>query len=347
MRNRLLAASLAAALFQGLFVLAPGVTTAGEEKHRVSSGESLTAIAGKFYGDEDLFLILALYNGKTDPKKISVGEVLKLPFSDTVTLRKGESLAVLSRRLWGDSDLYPILAEFNSIRKPESVPAGARLKVPILVPCTLARGENLAALAERFYGDNKRFTLIALASGIKDPARVAAGAVLKVPMVLTRAPEPAITAPRAATAVPAKKAAPLSPETKSPGLTPPPAGEAPSSRGKDPSAASAAAEQPGAAAAPTPSPSPPPVLSEAEGLYRSGQYAAARKLLLDASGSLQGADRAAALRVLALCHYAFEDRAAALRSLRQSVELDPGFVPQPSVYNPDVMRIYQEAKKQP
>jgi len=45
----------------------------------VSSGDTLSKIAGKYYGDAALALKLARYNGITNPDLVRVGEALELP----------------------------------------------------------------------------------------------------------------------------------------------------------------------------------------------------------------------------------------------------------------------------
>jgi hypothetical protein len=129
---------------------------------------------------------VALYNGKEDPTKIAAGETLRLPYSTTVTLKKGESLSQLARRIWGDVEKYPVIAWANGIQDPEKVPVGTRLVVPVLFPYRLAKGESISSAAGRFYEDPKQFTPIAVASGIGDPARVPAGTLLKVPYIFPR-----------------------------------------------------------------------------------------------------------------------------------------------------------------
>ena len=51
----------------------------GVDFHTVREGETLRGIARKLYGDPNLDVDLAAFNGLSDPNKIKVGQRLKLP----------------------------------------------------------------------------------------------------------------------------------------------------------------------------------------------------------------------------------------------------------------------------
>ena len=161
----------AALVLLGFSLACPVSSAAKELAYTVRSGQSLTSICLEIYGDKDLYFHVAFFNGKEDPRRIAPGETLRMPFSDMVTLRKGESLSGLAKRVWGD---------------PARVPAGTRLVVPVLIPYRLAKGESVSSAAGRFYGDPKQYAPIIAASGIEDPLRVRAGSVMKVPYVFPR-----------------------------------------------------------------------------------------------------------------------------------------------------------------
>jgi hypothetical protein len=166
--------------------LTPTPLPAGEMAYAVKKGQSLSLICQEIYEDKDLYTLVALYNGKDDPRKIVAGEVLRMPFSDIVTLRKGESLSGLAKRTWGDAKKYPVIAWANGIRRPEVVPAGTRLMLPIMIPYRLKRGESISSVAALIYGDPKNFAPILLASAVNDPNRVPIGSLLNVPYLFPR-----------------------------------------------------------------------------------------------------------------------------------------------------------------
>ncbi len=276
--------------------------------YTVQKGESLTSIAAKFYGNREHFREIALYNRISDPSLIRPGQRITLPYSEMLTLGRGESLSMITKKEWGNAKLYPILAAANGLRSPEAVPAGTRLVVPVMIPYTLKRGESLSEVADDFYGNPKAYTSIALASGISNPGRVSPGTKLSVPLVLKRS-----------TSSSTKKTGVSGKTTPSPKTV--------KSRPKK--------ERPV---------SPDKNLARAEKAYRDGDYSKSRELVSQALPDLRGTEKAEALRLLASCQYAFGDRKEALVSLRESYKLEPGYVPQPAMVNPDLMKLHMRAK---
>ncbi len=163
-----------------------GQAEAGVVNHTVRSGESLSAITRDFYGDKELFGIIALYNGIPDATTIQPGSIVRLPYSELITVGPGESLSLIAKRVWKNARFYTVLAEVNDITRPEAVPAGTRIRIPVMVPYRLGKGESLSTVARDFYGNPGKFPAIAVASGIDDPARVSVGTGLKVPLVLVK-----------------------------------------------------------------------------------------------------------------------------------------------------------------
>jgi LysM repeat protein len=291
----------------GLSLARPVSTAAEEMAYTVRSGQSLSGICAEVYGDKDLYLLVALFNGKDNAGRISPGETLRLPFSGTVTLHKGESLSSLAKKTWGDPGKYTILAWANGVRDPSRVPAGTRLTVPVLVPYRLARGESVSSAAGRFYGDLKQFAPIAAASGIKDPSRVPAGSVLKVPYVFP---------------IPAVKAVP---KVRSITKFAPPSEKA-------------LAEK-------TVSGKALVLLRQAEARYRMGNYGEAWTAGHEASSGLEGKEKARALRLMAASQYAFGKTAEAREDLEKAQALDPDFSPDPAFVNPEMMKLYERARQ--
>ena len=54
-------------------------------EHVVASGESINSITRKYYGDISLINKLCAYNNISDPNKISIGQVIKIPPKETLT----------------------------------------------------------------------------------------------------------------------------------------------------------------------------------------------------------------------------------------------------------------------
>jgi LysM repeat protein len=292
-------------------ILSAGDVSAGVVEHKVAAGESLASIAKGFYGDRDHYRLAALYNGISDPSRLKVGTRLKLPYSDLVTLKEGQTLAALARKQMGDPSLYTVIARLNGLRDPARVPVGSRIRIPVLIPYNLHYGESLAGIAGEYYGDTRYYTMIAEASGIKDPRKVSAGARLKLPFILNRV----------ARTVKKKSAPPKAAPAPAPvPVVPAPVEEETPRRYLD-------------------------RLKRAESAYRKGGFEKARNAVDLALEGLKGKDRARGLRLLADLSYAYGNNDHAREHLERAYKLDPGFSPQPAMVNPDLMKLHREAKK--
>jgi tetratricopeptide (TPR) repeat protein len=85
--------------------------------HVVQPGESYGSLAARYLGDANLFLILARYNGSTNPSMLRVGQTLRLPVAATG----------ISRRMMSGSSDAPErhVASRTSTDATAAVPAAA------------------------------------------------------------------------------------------------------------------------------------------------------------------------------------------------------------------------------
>lgn len=65
----------------------PTPATGDIKEHVVASGESINSIAKKYYGDAALVSQLCSYNNISDPNKIKIGQVIKIPPKEVLTLQ--------------------------------------------------------------------------------------------------------------------------------------------------------------------------------------------------------------------------------------------------------------------
>lgn len=173
--------SLAAAII--LFMLASPIPLfAAVITHTVKEGESLTGIAKRYYGSDERFIILAEYNNIQNPKKIEAGLKLIIPKSLKYKIKKGDSLALIAKKYLDNKDRYKVLMEINDIKDPKAVSTDQIIKIPAKIPYTVKKGETLAIIAEKFYGDIKRYSLIASYNFISDPKTLEPGQKLIIPI---------------------------------------------------------------------------------------------------------------------------------------------------------------------
>ena len=133
--------------------------------HTIQPNETLATLAGHYYGDHGKFHLIAQYNELEDATKIRAGQEIKIP------VIKG----------------IPIMADPAAIRTDtgealEPMP-GEIITVKSYVTHTVEPGETLAKLAQMYYGDHKKFDLIAKFNGLKDAADLKVGKEIKIPEV--------------------------------------------------------------------------------------------------------------------------------------------------------------------
>jgi LysM repeat protein len=183
-------------------LLAVATATAAPHVHTVAAGESAASLAKRFYGDPDLGELLLRYNGKPD-KTIHPGERLTIPFCEVYRARPGDTWSALAKRHLGRATASSVLAELNGYAAGQPLRVGSRIVFPVVLGHTLARGETLSSLAERFYGDARKATTLQSFSRIDDAKRLAVGTPLEIPLMtfLRREKDPGKNATREQPAV--------------------------------------------------------------------------------------------------------------------------------------------------
>ncbi len=175
---------------------------AGEKVHAVSSGESASSIAEKYYGDVELGDFLLRYNGKTGTV-IHENEKLKVPYCDVHRVGKGDTWSSLASRHLEKAQAHPVVAALNGFAAGDVLPVGESIVIPVVLSWRLERGDALASLAGRFYGDPNRADLLQMFNDVDDPRRLSVGETVKVPLVSIRLRK------SAAAELPQKKPAPV------------------------------------------------------------------------------------------------------------------------------------------
>lgn len=192
---------------------------AGERRHVVQAGETLSEIAWAEYRDIRMADAIARANGITDPNRIVVGESLVLPPAPaslsaapptgvvlttagtsrlvhplhyTYVVAPGDSLSEIVRAEYGDASYVSLVAHRNAIPAPNyPIIAGATLALPpVVIPAhpthVVASGEGLSTIARDEYGDVELWPTVARALGLAAPFTVRGGATLTLPPVATR-----------------------------------------------------------------------------------------------------------------------------------------------------------------
>ena len=144
-------------------------------KYQVKAGDTLSALADEFYGDQRRYRAISAANDIADPDYIVVGQQLEIPY---VTFRYqvqlGDTKQKLAQRFYGDPTLSEIFEIPNGAAQRD-LNVGEWLLIPDLAKAghhTVVAGETLQVLAERWYGDPSLWTIISIANhlGDGDPA---------------------------------------------------------------------------------------------------------------------------------------------------------------------------------
>jgi S-formylglutathione hydrolase FrmB/LysM repeat protein len=146
--------------------------------HTVVAGETLWQLALRFYGDAELYRLIATASGIADPGHIDVGQRLILPDFTRYTVAAGDTLSALALRFYGDAELYPLIADASGVTNPSDINVGQQLIIPDATRYTVVAGDTLSKLALRFYGDTALYPLIATVNDIADPNAINVGQVL-------------------------------------------------------------------------------------------------------------------------------------------------------------------------
>jgi tetratricopeptide (TPR) repeat protein len=117
------------------------------------------------------------------------------------TIKPGESLSMLAKIYYGDYRKFPIIAKFNNMPDATQTKVGQIIKVPEIegVPLltkkkeiekgkkyvfhTIKPGESLSMVAKTYYGDYKKFPIIAKFNNMSDATQITVGQIIKVPEI--------------------------------------------------------------------------------------------------------------------------------------------------------------------
>lgn len=148
--------------------------------HTVVPGETLSALALRFYGDAERYRLIAASSGIPDPNVIQVGQRLVFPDYTRYTAVAGDTLTGLASRFYGQADLSRLIATASGLAPDTGLDPGQQLIVPELRKYSVAPGDTLSALASRFYGDASFYPPIAGVNGISDPGAIKPGQTLVI-----------------------------------------------------------------------------------------------------------------------------------------------------------------------
>jgi nucleoid-associated protein YgaU len=140
-------------------------------EYQVVSGDTLSGLAERFYGNGSLFPVISVINHLADPGQIDVGQELLMPyvtFRHQVRIEDGEES--LAQQFYGDPSLYEIIPIANHAAQRDFV-VGEWLLIPDLANAEghqVVSGETWEVLAERWYGESSLWPIIAIANHMEN-----------------------------------------------------------------------------------------------------------------------------------------------------------------------------------
>ncbi|MCP4623006.1 MAG: tetratricopeptide repeat protein [bacterium] len=131
--------------------------------HTIQPNESISSLAKRYYGDYKKFHLIALYNDLVDAAKVKVGQQIKIP------VLKGIPIMVDPSKIQTDTAKA-------SQTKPYEI-----ISVKGFIIHTVKAEDTLSKLAKKYYGDYKKFNLIAKFNNIQVSDSLRVGQEIKIP----------------------------------------------------------------------------------------------------------------------------------------------------------------------
>lgn len=126
----------------------PGTRVPAAGRYTIRPGDTFEKIAEKVLGGRRFARDLELANPRTDPRRLQVGQVIRLPETRGRrpgtrpsggrrearwhVVRQGEELWRIARRYYGKTDAWPRIYRANRtvLRDPDRLLPGTRLRIP-------------------------------------------------------------------------------------------------------------------------------------------------------------------------------------------------------------------------
>jgi nucleoid-associated protein YgaU len=140
-------------------------------KYQVQAGDTLWALAERFYGDGRLNPVIAVVNDLRNPDHIVVGQELEIPYvTFRYQVKPGDTKKKLALKFYNDITMSGVYETPNGSGQRDLI-VGEWLLIPDLVNVghhTVVAGETLKVLAQRWFGEDHLWTIISIANHLPD-----------------------------------------------------------------------------------------------------------------------------------------------------------------------------------
>jgi len=135
----------------------------GYVEHTIQAGESLSRLAQRYYGDYKKFHIIAEFNQMEDATRIRIGQKIQVPIVEELPFYAAPE------------EITTTTGEEPASMIEEVVP------VKRYIVHTVRSGESLSKLAKEYYGDYKKFSVIAKYNGLDENKGLRVGQKVRIP----------------------------------------------------------------------------------------------------------------------------------------------------------------------
>ena len=121
----------------------PRVTPPSFYRYKLGDKETLVNVAAKFLGDGRKWPVIAQANPMLDPNRLRPGTIVLVPVDPTniqgienpqgyevYTIASGDTLSEISKKVYGKSSLWGVIAAANPDVDPNRLKVGSTLKIP-------------------------------------------------------------------------------------------------------------------------------------------------------------------------------------------------------------------------
>jgi nucleoid-associated protein YgaU len=140
-------------------------------KYQVQAGDTLWALAERFYGDGRLNPVIAVVNDLRNPDHIVVGQELEIPYvTFRYQVKPGDTKKKLALKFYNDITMSEVYEIPNGAAQRDLI-VGEWLLIPDLANVghhTVVAGETLKVLAQRGFGEDHLWTIISIANHLPD-----------------------------------------------------------------------------------------------------------------------------------------------------------------------------------
>ncbi len=173
-----------------IFLLSVSTSFASVIRYRVKSGDTLPAIAGYYYGEENKALYIIMVNHLDPGKSLKPGKILLIPLVTIHRVRKNETFRNLAQRYLKDPGKAHALAILNGSEEKRVLKKGTMIKIPFELFYRVERGDTLGAIAARYLGDEKDAVFLRDYNRLRNLSDIKPGMRLVIPLMVERVRHP-------------------------------------------------------------------------------------------------------------------------------------------------------------